>query len=84
MKVSTFLEYMLSAPKSFYVSANLLGFKRALRLPIVIRYNTKVLSLKGSVTILGGRIWIGFGQVSEFNKKRNPSIIKLDGTIVFE
>lgn len=85
MKVSTFLEYLLSTPKSFYVSANLLGFKRALRLPIVVRYNTKVLSLKGSVTILGGgRIWIGFGQVSEFNKKHNPSIIKLDGTIVFE
>lgn len=54
MKISTFIEYLLSAPKSFFVSAKLLGMRRALRLPIVVRYNTKVLSTKGTVTILGG------------------------------
>lgn len=54
MKISTFIEYLLSVPKSFYVSVKLLGLKRSFRLPIVVKYNTKVLSLKGSVTILGG------------------------------
>ena len=54
MKVSAFLEYLLSVPKSFYVSAKLLGLRRALRLPIVVRHDTKVLSVKGSATILGG------------------------------
>lgn len=46
-------EKLLSIPKSFYVCLKLLGIKKALSLPILVHYNTKIIDLKGCVHILG-------------------------------
>ncbi len=51
---SFIIECLLSIPKSVFVSAKLFGLKKAFRLPVVVRYNTKVLSVKGNATMLGG------------------------------
>lgn len=62
-----------------------MGFKKALKLPIVMKYNTKILSLDGQVFILGhNRFVIGFGKISEIDNSRERSIIKFDGEIVVE
>lgn len=43
------LEKILSIPKSFWVSLHFFPLKDAIRLPILVRYNTKLNSLKGAV-----------------------------------
>lgn len=81
--ISRKLEFLLSIPKSLYVSLKLCSFKQAMHLPIVVRYNTKILGVNGSASILGGdRIRIGFGQISEFDKKYERSIIRFNGKLV--
>lgn len=49
------LEYILSIPKSFYVSLKYFSFKDALKLPILVRYNTVLLNTKGTIVYSGGR-----------------------------
>ena len=46
------LEKILSVPKSLWVSLHLLPLKDAIKLPVFVRYNTKILSLKGNVKII--------------------------------
>lgn len=48
------LEYILSIPKSFYVSLKYFSFKDALKLPILVRYNTVLLNTKGTIVYSGG------------------------------
>ena len=48
------IEFFLSFPKSFYVSLRLLGFKKAIKLPILVRYNTRIISLYGRMILSGG------------------------------
>lgn len=40
------IELLLSIPKSFYVSWRLTSFRDAFRLPILCRYNVKIIRLK--------------------------------------
>lgn len=47
-------EKLLSIPKSFWVSLHFFSFKDAIKLPVVVRYNTKIQSLKGAVIIKRG------------------------------
>ena len=54
MKTNKIIEYVLSLPKSIYVSFRLLPFKDAVRVPVFVRYNCMLLSLKGSVKTGGG------------------------------
>lgn len=78
------LEHILSIPKSLYVCLRLFPIKQALKLPLVIRFNTKVLSLAGKVKIDGfGRVRIGFGHVSEFDSVSERSIIHFAGNVLF-
>ena len=56
------LEKILSVPKSLYVSIRLCGFKKGLKLPVYVRYNTVLRNLSGRVMspAWGGgtyRIW---------------------------
>lgn len=46
-KLNRGIELLLSIPKSFYVSWRLTSFRDAFRLPILCRYNVKVISTKG-------------------------------------
>ena len=54
MEICKIIEYVISLPKSIYVSFRLLPFKDAVRIPMFVRYNCSLLSLKGSVKIMGG------------------------------
>ena len=51
--INRWSDYLLSIPKSLYVCIRLFGIARSLRLPVVVRYNTKILGLKGAVNVLG-------------------------------
>lgn len=82
-------EYLLSVPKSIYVSFKLLPFRQAVRIPIFVRYNTKLLCLKGNVYLQtgGGKtasIRIGFGNVGIFDKTYERSILQLAGKLTFQ
>ena len=48
------VEYLFSVPKSFYVSLKYFSLKDAIRLPILVRYNTLLLELKGNIVNVGG------------------------------
>lgn len=79
-------EKILSLPKSLYVSLRFFPLKEALGLPVLVRYNCKLLSLKGGVVIKSGGVRtamfkIGFGHVGIFDKKYQRSILQIDGTI---
>lgn len=83
-KISRLFEYVYSIPKSFYFCFRMLPFRQALRLPVLVRYNTKLSSLKGhikldSCRLGGGRI--GFGNVGVFDKKYQRTVLYLDGNI---
>lgn len=49
------LEHIFSIPKSFYVSLKYFSLKDAVKLPIMVRYNTVLLGLKGKITNSGGQ-----------------------------
>lgn len=82
-------EYLLSVPKSIYVSFRLLPFRQAVRIPIFVRYNTKLLCLNGNICLqLGGgktgSVRIGFGEVGIFDKIYERSILQLAGKLTFQ
>lgn len=81
------LEYILSLPKSFYVSWRLTSFRKALHLPILVRYNTKIVSLKGHVEINNSQkqratVVIGFNNVGIYDKKYSRPILQIEGIMV--
>ena len=51
MQISKIIEYILSLPKSVYVSFRLFSLKDAVKVPVLVRYNCSLLSLKGNVII---------------------------------
>lgn len=72
------IEKFMSLPKSLYVSMKFLFFPilQALRIPILVRYDTKLTSLSGIVKFnSGGKrtaiLTIGFGQVGIVEKSTN-------------
>lgn len=80
------IETLLSIPKSFYVSWRLVSFKSAFSLPILVRYNTLLKSVKGKLIHNNkkGKLIIGFGTVGIFDKTYERSILQIDGTIILE
>lgn len=47
MKYKELFEYIFSIPLSVYCNMRLLPFRQALKLPILVRYNTRLNSLRG-------------------------------------
>ena len=85
MNLKRVIELLLSLPKSLYVCLHFFSIGQSLRLPILVRYNTRIISLKGQIRLSGGgRIKIGFGKISEFDKSFERSIISLNGDIAIE
>lgn len=80
MRINTF-DKLLSIPKSLYVSLRLCGLKRAFKLPILVRFNCKLMKLSGRVTG-EGKLDIGFGNVGIFDKCYQRSILEISGLIV--
>lgn len=81
------LEKILSIPKSFWVSIHYFPLMQALKLPILVRYNTVLLSLNGLIIVNKtggvkmGTLSFGFGSVGIFDKKCERSIWEVNGTI---
>ncbi len=81
------LEKILSIPKSFLVSWHYFPLMEALRLPIMVRYNTCLLSVNGLIElnkaggVKMGTLSFGFGGVGIFDKKYERSIWEVNGTI---
>lgn len=79
------IDKILSIPKSLWVSMHFFTLKDAIKLPILVRYNTKILTLKGEINVLGGvnrgMLSIGFGSVGLYDKRYQRSVLQLDGTI---
>ncbi len=50
-KIVEILEKVFSAPKSFYISLYYFPFLWAIRLPIKVRYNTKICKLSGKILL---------------------------------
>lgn len=48
------IETLLSLPKSIYASLRLFPFREAVKLPIMVRYNTSILSLDGLIKVKSG------------------------------
>lgn len=48
------IEKILSLPKSLYVSLRFFPLVQAIRIPILVRYNTKLTSLSGLVKVNSG------------------------------
>lgn len=84
------LEKILSIPKSFWVSLHFFSFKDAVRLPVLVRYNAKIQSLKGTVEIAssGGVrtaiLSIGFGSVGIYDKKYSRTIVTIKGAVILK
>lgn len=81
------IEKIQSLPKSLYVCMRFFPLLQALRIPILVRYNTKLKSLSGSVKFNSGGVrtamlTIGFGQVGIVDEKYERSIIQIGGKLI--
>lgn len=88
MKTSDFLELCLSLPKSLWVSFHYFSWRKALRLPILVRYNTSIKYLQGKIILSNDFadikkpiIKFGFGHVGVFDKRYERSIWEVSGCI---
>lgn len=80
-KVKRGFEFVFSLPKSFFVSWKLTSFRECFKLPILVRYNVKLLSLEGQVRG-NGRISIGFNRTNLFDVRHQRTMISICGTII--
>lgn len=69
-KIYRGLELLLSLPKSFYVSWRLTTFKDAFKLPVICRYNCKVLNVSGEMRGGINCVWVSIERAS---MTRSPS-----------
>lgn len=73
--------------RSLYFNMKYFKFKEAIKLPILISNNVKLVKCKGSIEIKSPlkfkMIKIGFQDVDIFDKKRVKTIFKNEGKIVF-
>lgn len=71
--------------KSLYVSFRLCTFKDAIHIPIWVKWNTKLLSLKGRVAFPNGArfgmLQVGFSGVGIIDPRYQRSILEIDGII---
>lgn len=83
-KLIKLLRYVTGVPKSIYVNFRVLPFSQAIRLPIIVSTQTKLVSLKGKVNldkIKTGIVRIGFTGADTIDYDYNRTILRLDGTL---
>ncbi len=83
MKIKA-LAFILSLPKTLYVNFRMLPLHQAVKLPVFVRYNTKLISLRGKMFFTSPHLKlfmlrIGFGGsgTAEFI----PNVLELNGEI---
>ena len=89
MKYKELFEYIFSIPLSVYCNMRLLPFRQALKLPILVRYNTRLNSLRGGVIlpsdmIRPGLVKIGFNKVGVYDIKYERCILEINGIMTFK
>ena len=78
-----------SIPKTLIFNMHYFPMKVAMKLPVLVSYNTFLESLGGKVVLNGkmelrrGLIKIGFGDVAVFDKYRSRTIWKNKGLVIF-
>lgn len=82
-------EDIISIPKSLYVCFRLLPAKIAIKMPLLVRYNVKLLSLRGSVhieqeAIKPALIRVGFGNVGVLDLQKERTILQINGNLHFQ
>ena len=74
--------------KTIYFNFTYFSFKTALKLPVFISANSKILNCKGKIELKGkiktGMVELGYGQVGNFDKKNSRFIWDVCGEVVFE
>lgn len=84
MSESRFIK-LLSIPKSVYVSGKLCGWRNALKMPVFVRYNCVLNSLKGAVSAKCGyrsrMLSIGFSCSGIDDKIFSRAVLEIDGCI---
>lgn len=82
--MNTTFEKILSIPKSFYASWRFCSDASPWKLPLLVRYNTRLLG-RGLISInRGGRLMIGFGNVGLYVKCYSPAVLEVYGKIKVE
>lgn len=89
MRIRKMLEKLLSIPKSIYVCLRLFPFKDAVKLPMYVRYNCRLYSLKGRIQIDAPKVYrgmckVGFAVVGIFDKRHSPAILKINGKLTLK
>lgn len=80
---------ILSVPKSVYINLKVFDFKTAIKLSILVSYNTKLIGVNKSSIVIGdslrfGKVRIGFGGV-DILREGKKSLLRIDngGKIIF-
>lgn len=72
--------YSISLPKSFIASCKLTSLKQAFDLPVLLRYNVKLIHVSGKLKGCG-RLSMGFNTTDIYDEKHQRSILSVAGTI---
>lgn len=87
-KIKELFFEIISLPKSLYVCLRLLPFSQAIRIPILVRYNTKLVDLSGRACLEGvcryGRVKIGFTFNGIFDPSKERCMLQIEGTLKIE
>ena len=88
MNIRDSFEKLISLPISIYASFKLCeNWCDAIRLPVFIRYNTVIKSLRGCVKLENDArnkpfvFKIGFGNIGVFDRRYQRTVIKIEGCI---
>ena len=81
------LAFLCGLPKTIYFNFKYFDLKTALKLPVLVSHNTKIVCAKGKVLITApikfGMINIGYSNVEIFDKARSRTIWAVRGEVVF-
>ncbi|GKX67452.1 acyltransferase [Inconstantimicrobium mannanitabidum] len=88
MKISNYIEKILSLPKTLIFNFKYFPLKTALKLPILVNYNVCLKEISGEVIldtdIRRGIVKIGFGDIGIFDKNKSRSIWQVAGKVIFK
>ncbi|WP_212667546.1 acyltransferase [Gottfriedia acidiceleris] len=89
MKFSEIYLLTRAIPKTIYFNFRYFKFRTAIKMPVLISHNVRLLKTKGKVIIENSNptlfdIRIGFGDVGIFDKQRSRTIWENSGVIIFK
>lgn len=75
---------ILSLPKTLLWNLRIFPISKAIKLPIIINYRTKVDVQKGGIITSGNRVWYGFGGAQGISSNSEMFLIVKKGKIEFK